>query len=138
MRNDKLANGFRLKVVASDGASLKDFYSLHACVRGKEKKLNEFTKSDKSYLLPVPQFSQFAFEVDFANRICSPTSCFSVLAYFEKDKDIDPVAFTNLVYDKNFDIYGNWVLNIAATSKYICSGKHNILLITWTSSVNRL
>ncbi len=45
--------------------------------------------------------------------LCSPTSCANVLSYV-LNAPVDPLWFAELAYDDAEDIYGNWMLNIAA------------------------
>lgn len=47
--------------------------------------------------------------------LCSPTSTAAVTRFLAK-KEIDPVEFAIKAWDGGFDIFGNWVLNVAQAS----------------------
>jgi hypothetical protein len=41
-----------------------------------------------------------------------------------KEKNLDPISFAKLVHDDAFDIYGNWILNIAESYNQLRSPCH--------------
>lgn len=52
-------------------------------------------------------------------RLCSPTSLTMVLSHFLPERAWDPLQIAQEVYDNQWDIYGNWILNTAAASHYL-------------------
>ncbi len=46
--------------------------------------------------------------------LCSPTATTAAINFLLKKRAVDPLAFAKEVHDSGFDIYGNWVLNMAA------------------------
>ncbi|MGB2578515.1 hypothetical protein AAIR98_000434 [Elusimicrobium simillimum] len=75
-----------------------------------EFNLNEAVKGDiKAVKLNVPPISQITNGRDIKERICSPTCVTMLLKYYAfKDSLFDVV---DAVYDKQNDIYGNWLFN---------------------------
>ena len=65
--------------------------------------------SGAPFKLPAPQLSQFERGGKIKKRICSPACVTMLLNYYGiKQKLSDVLAG---VYDKNADIYGNWIFN---------------------------
>lgn len=62
--------------------------------------------------------SQMALNHPHSRRICSPTST-SMVTHFLGGAPLDPIHFSQKVYDERFDIYGNWVLNVAEASNQL-------------------
>jgi hypothetical protein len=60
----------------------------------------------------VPFRSQHTDRGELAGRLCSPTSLAMVLGSHGADSDVQRVA--DLVYDPEFDLYGNWPRNVQA------------------------
>lgn len=109
-------NSVRVKVYGREGAHLRDFYSLHLFHRSFNQSdiNNEQPKGNIS--LPLSHLSQIDLESSNSHRICSPTSTTSVIHYFTQSTQLCPLHFSKKVYDANFSIYGNWVLNVAQAS----------------------
>ncbi len=45
--------------------------------------------------------------------LCSPTSTTAVVRYLLQNDGIDPLLFAQNTWDRGFDIFGNWVFNVA-------------------------
>jgi len=105
---------FAIKIVAEEGAELSNIKSLHVCASSlsapskvKRKKRN------KSYSLAFSPLSQMEIKDERKERLCSPTSTAAVVRYLKKQQELDPLQFAENVWDATFDIYGNWVFNVA-------------------------
>ncbi len=64
-------------------------------------------------LCPKWHYSQIALNLPYSHRICSPMALINASSFFLKEEAFDIPEFIKGVYDKNFDIYGNWMLNTA-------------------------
>lgn len=112
------ATGFRVKVKAGGGADIQQFQALHASMlTGFEKRL---PVGDSIYL-EVNGLSQLAQDPQFAKRICAGTSTAACVSYL-KQTSIDPIAFSLGAYDSSFDIFGNWVFNVAKAYELLGPG----------------
>lgn len=108
------ATGFQVKILAKNGANLTKVASLHTCLTKQENRQHhENFSSNKDFDLPVQPLSQFGLNVEHCHRLCSPTATVAVLNFLTYNQNIDPIKFSSQVLDSNFDIYGNWVLNVA-------------------------
>lgn len=108
------ATGFRVRVEAVEGASLDEFYALHACAsRIHELTSSEVIMTGPSIDLKVPLVSQMALQHVRKRDMCSPTSTSAAISYLLKKNRLDPVAFALHSHDDMHDIFGNWVLNTA-------------------------
>jgi len=117
--NGKKAIGFRIRVIAQEGAKLNGFRTLYACLTDlKSHTVKVGERKDAQPLLPVQGLSQMALKDDLSKRICSATSTTAVLRYLKPER-YNPVDFANKVYDTAFDIYGNWVLNTAQAASML-------------------
>ncbi|MCF7800093.1 C39 family peptidase [Candidatus Babeliales bacterium] len=120
MQHGKKASGFRIKVVAQDGADIKNLKSLFACVCNMAK-LNKLDadKVDLPTIRPikVPKYSQMVLDHPRYKDLCSPTSMSLIVNYFLKNtNNLDSYIadFAQKVHDDSYlDIYGNWPLNVA-------------------------
>ena len=110
----KKATGFQMRVVLDGDASLEDLHSLHVYINSdrSEKSFQETSYSHPIYL-QVAGLSQMILHHDRYDDLCSPTSTAAVLRYLSSNKGIDPVEFAERVWDNGFDIFGNWVFNVA-------------------------
>lgn len=66
--------------------------------------------------LQVPELSQMTLNHIRHRDLCSPTSTTAVVRYLSKNEAIDPIQFSLNVWDSGFDIFGNWVFNVAQAS----------------------
>ncbi len=125
--NGKKNQGFKIKVVANQGASISSMHSLHVhscCIN--DIALRPFDQDVDSVEIDVPRISQMALPTPHTHRLCSPTSTSSVINFLNGDSLVAPVGFAEQCFDERFDIFGNWVLNVAEAynqlrdSKYMC------------------
>ncbi len=65
---------------------------------------------------PKWHYSQMALGLPYSTRICSPLSLINASSFFLQTPCFDIPDFIAGVYDHNFDIYGNWMLNIGHAS----------------------
>lgn len=115
--NGVVATGFKVKAVAEGGADLKDIYGVHVYTNGKKKE-EPISYSSPIYL-QIPGLSQMALQHPRSDSLCSPTATTAVVRYLLNHSGIDPIGFAKRSWDCHFDIYGNWVLNIAEASTYL-------------------
>lgn len=120
--NSEVASSFRIRIRATDGATLNDVYSLHACttrlVDFESTFSEDFTSAVSKINLDVPLTSQLKLSHARSRDMCSPTSTTAVVRYLSSQK-IDPITFATMAKDETFDIYGNWVLNTAHASSLL-------------------
>lgn len=114
LKGNQKGQGYRIFIEAKDGADLSSFHDLYVCTTD----LNSFKpllKTTASYplCLNLKGLSQIAITDPRNKRICSPTSTTAVLRFLQKDKKFDPLNFAEKVWDQGFDIFGNWVFNVA-------------------------
>ncbi len=107
----KSATGFRIKTSAP--------LRLHVYTNGAQKQECAET-SYAPVFLDVKGLSQMRLKHPRKLDLCSPTATVAALQYLTK-KQIDPIAFAEKVKDHAFDIYGNWVLNVAESSVHLGS-----------------
>lgn len=56
----------------------------------------------------------------------SPTATTAVIRFLNEDSSLDPLEFAESCWDADFDIFGNWVFNVAEAynrsknSDYLC------------------
>ncbi len=114
-------HGFKVRVTSREGASLKGLRSLH--VATTPLTLVPSTELSQSPInLPCQGLSQMALQDERKERICSPTSTLAVLHFLNYATKLDPLEFAANCWDRAFDIFGNWVFNIAAASSVIKTG----------------
>lgn len=125
------ATGFKIRIIAKEGASLKEFRTLHACITDMKGHyvIKDSGKYDSIHL-DLDGLSQIVLEDPRHMRICSPTSTTAVIRYLSKVSGFSPLPFADRVWDSTFDIYGNWILNIAEAA--------HVLGSTWHCCVARL
>lgn len=75
--------------------------------------------SELDIRLAFKGLSQMQTKDSISSRICSPTATSAVLNYLCPDLKLDPLQFAKECYDHKQDLYGNWVLNVAAASHYL-------------------
>lgn len=110
----KKARGFQIKITPEDGALISDIHGVHVYTNGdKEKQLQPHDACLPTIHLPVPGLSQMTLDHIRHKDLCSPTSTTAVTRYLSNNSAIDPVDFAQNVWDSGFDIYGNWVFNVA-------------------------
>jgi hypothetical protein len=111
------ANQFRIKVTAQAGLRFDHFYALHACASRIHDLFPEPPENPlRSIDLDVPLCSQMLLNHPRHHHLCSSTSTSAAIAYLMGNFTLDPVSFALKAYDQAFDIFGNWVLNVAQAS----------------------
>ncbi|MBU6383090.1 MAG: C39 family peptidase [Verrucomicrobia bacterium] len=89
----------------------------HVFTNGDNKDSPDPLPTEPVYV-PVAGLSQMALQHPRHRDLCSPTSTSAVVRFLTQ-KAIDPVQFAEKVRDHGFDIYGNWVFNLAESSQYL-------------------
>lgn len=113
---DKRATGFRVKIVG-DGVADRKIYSVFVYTNANRLLGAKDISLEKcSISIPVPGLSQIASHHPEMNRICSPTSTTAVIRYLTQSTQLKVADFAKMCLDSGFNIYGNWVFNIAAAS----------------------
>jgi hypothetical protein len=109
--SDKLCTSFKVRV---EGEELHKLHTLHACVSNTALyRCNLPSQELPSICLEnIPLQSQQVLPHPRHKELCSPTSTSIVLSFFLK-KTVDPLQLAKQAYDFGFDIYGNWIFNIA-------------------------
>lgn len=51
--------------------------------------------------------------------LCSPVSTTAVTRFLAQDPTINPIHFAQTAWDSGFDIFGNWVFNVADSYTYL-------------------
>jgi hypothetical protein len=120
--NDKKASGFRVKLSAIDGADLSHFETLYASASDLTQfSVDEPTNlSDVQISHPSPR-SQRLIIHPRKMHLCSPTSASMAIDYLIKSRT-NIAEFAEKVHDDEFDIYGNWVFNVAECNARIRPG----------------
>lgn len=113
----KKGTGFHIKVVAKENAPINTTDKMHVytnsgTVLDPHQKLSHASPIH----LQVEGLSQMALQHIRHKDLCSPTSTTAVLRYLLKNDRLDPIHFANSVWDGGFDIFGNWVFNVAQAS----------------------
>lgn len=108
------ATGFQIKVVPEGSASLDHIHCLHVYTNSHKntKPLHSHPKLT-SIRLEVPGLSQMTISHGRHRDLCSPTSTTAVTRFLSKNFSINPSTFAENVHDSGFDIFGNWVFNVA-------------------------
>jgi hypothetical protein len=119
LTGENCACALEVKAVACNGASLDALRNISVCCTNTKK--YKVTKPEHSLqsieIKNVPRQSQMLLKHKRYSDLCSPTST-SIVTSFWLNNDglcvINPADFAELAYDQKNDIYGNWVLNVAA------------------------
>lgn len=113
--------GFKVRVISNRVNVGRLLHSLHACTSDPSEaniQKDPLKKSFSSIHLPVPAISQMLLPHQRHRDLCSPTSMTSVVNFLG-NLEVDPVVFSESVKDQKYDIFGNWVLNVAEASSYL-------------------
>ena len=111
----ELGHGFQIKIIAENGADISHLKSIHVCSSSFNATFSipKNLQTSPSYLLKVKGLSQMALKDERKNRLCSPTSTTAIVRFLNKDNSLNPIEFAENVWDASFDIFGNWVFNVA-------------------------
>ncbi len=111
------ASGFLVKIAPEGDAALDDVYGLYVYTNSDHfQEPKQSPSSLKPVCLQVPGLSQMTLNHPRHADLCSPTSSTAVSRYLSNNNAIDPVCFANGASDHGFDLFGNWVLNVAQAS----------------------
>lgn len=106
------ATAFQIKIVTVGAATLGSMHGLHVYTNG-DKGSQESNLAFNTINLKVPGLSETTLDHPRCNDLCSPTSTTAVVRYLSNNPTVDPVLFAKNVWDSGFDIFGNWVFNVA-------------------------
>lgn len=126
----KKATAFRIKIVPVGLTNLSAIHGLHVYINNDKKELENKELNFNSITLQVHGLSQMALDHLRNTDLCSPTSTTAVIRYLSNDQTIDPLLIAQQVWDSGFDIFGNWVFNVAQAAA--CLGND------WNCWVERL
>lgn len=129
--NGEKANAFRIKIEPEGDALLSAVRSVHVytnCNRAREIKPTSPHLS--SVYLPVAGVSQMALDHVRNKDLCSPTSTAAVVRYLSRNNQLDPILFATKAWDAGFNIFGNWVFNVAQAAAELGA--------SWNAWVERL
>ena len=105
----KLCTAFRIRV---EGTELDQLHSLNVCVSNLARYSLSMPQTLSPILLQnVPRQSQFVLNHPRRKDLCSPTATTTALRYLMAS--VEPLDFARCSRDEGFDIYGNWILNVA-------------------------
>lgn len=125
------ATAFQIKIMTEGQATLNCMHGLHVYTNGNKVQDTKKTACySNSFYLKVPGLSQMTVNHSRHTDLCSPTSTTAVIRYLSNHATLDPAIFAQNVWDCGFDIFGNWVLNVAQASTH--------LGIEWDCWVERL
>ncbi|KAF3361690.1 Uncharacterized protein PHSC3_001813 [Chlamydiales bacterium STE3] len=114
---DKWATGFQIKIIAENDAILESITALHVYTNGDQfEEKQQVNQYPSSIYLPVQGLSQMTLNHARSQDLCSPTSTTAVVRFLSQNPQIDPVQFADKSWDKGFDLFGNWIFNIAQAS----------------------
>lgn len=112
-----LADAFRLKIKAFDGASLRDLRSFAVSLSNlqnfKASRLDRGIRSlPSAYIANVPKQSQFRVKYAHNESICSPTSVGMLIGSL-MDENINYREFVRGSFDNGLKVHGSWPFNMA-------------------------
>ena len=117
------ATGFKIEIKSENGAHIESIYGLHVYTNGDKKTpLPELPPT--SLHLKIPGLSQMTIDHIRHKDLCSPAATTAVIQYLLNDRTIHPKDFADSVWDAGFDIFGNWVFNMAEASTLLGKNWH--------------
>lgn len=117
LQEGSFASGFKVKIIASKEVCFKEFYALHVSIANTQKAVEHVQTGRYSTVdLDIPLISQMKLDHRRNRDLCASTSTTSVVNFLATHQNIHPALFAEKAYDHAFDIFGNWVLNIAQAS----------------------
>jgi hypothetical protein len=112
----KVADGLRIKIVATPDFDCSLLHSFYVCVANYNYFVTErdatFSHLASIRIRNVPQYSQMLLDHPSKEKICSPTSTSMLLSYL-KAEPVCPVQFAHAAFDQGLGAYGSWPFNIA-------------------------
>lgn len=125
------ATGFQIRIEPEQFIEMGVIQSLHVYVNNDRKNESvSFDVGQDRINVPIRGLSQMALNHERNRSLCSPTSTTAVVRHLSGKNDLDPIQFAQNVWDQGFDIFGNWVFNVAQASSEL--GNH------WSCWVERL
>lgn len=111
---NQTADGFRVKVEGFSQANLEQFDMLFASVSNLKQFDMVFPGPLEAIKLPLQSLrSQIALRHPRHFDLCSPTASCMAIDFLLQKRIADPIDFAAKVLDHGFNIYGNWILNVA-------------------------
>lgn len=123
---------FRILIEASERADLTELHHLIICCSKTASIQARRSSFVQVALADIPGQSQMLLSHPRRRDFCSPTSTATAINYLLQKKQIDPIAFAEVVRDEQFDIYGNWVLNTAAAYEAL-QGRYRTFVVRLNS-----
>ena len=122
IKEGKKAAGFQIKIECVGEASLDHVHGLHVYTNSDRKKEMDTPSAHLEPVhLPVKGLSQMAIDHPRHADLCSPTSTTAVVNYLSGQNSILPADFASSIWDGGFDIFGNWVFNVAEAAHLLGS-----------------
>jgi hypothetical protein len=116
----KKATAFKIRVLAKNDATLSNFNRLHiSSIDRSTHSVDAPTFENVFINLDVAGLSQMALLDERCKRLCSPTSTTAVIHFLSSSSIPNPLSFADSIVDSAFDIYGNWILNVAQASHHL-------------------
>jgi len=107
----EISTHFQIKV---DGNELEQLHRLTVCLSNSAHFAPPMPQNlPPVFLQDVPRQSQMVLDHPRREGLCSPVSICTAAKHLFPAKQLDPLKFAQNVYDAGFDMYGNWILNIA-------------------------
>lgn len=120
--NERKATAFQIKIVAEGDADVRKIHGVHVYTNSDKPKESQKTVFLTPVYLKVPGLAQISLNHARHKDLCSPTSTTAVIRYLSNDYTIDPLLFAQQAWDSGFDIFGNWVFNVAQASTHLGNG----------------
>lgn len=126
MPSYRLADAFRIKIKAHQGANISDIKRVTVNIVNLKKFSSEvnstvLTQLPSVHISRVPQRSQMVLKHPRYDSLCSPTSTTMLVSYLLQ-KNLDPRDIAQGVYDHGLGVYGSWPFNVAHAFE-VCEGK---------------
>jgi hypothetical protein len=109
------ANGFQVRIDTEGVALIESLWSLHVYTNSEQIQ-QTLIAGENPLLIAMPGLSQMALTHPRRSDLCSPTSTTAVVRFLSDRSEVDPIHFAERVLDAGFNIFGNWVFNVAAAS----------------------
>lgn len=121
LKDNLLATGFQIKVVATGGANCSDLAAIFASTSNLHNYSSCTKPREESAVFVKPIFpqSQMVLSHHRFKDLCSPTSTTVTINSLLKEKAVDPAIFADQAKDNFHDIYGNWILNTAQAYAFL-------------------
>ncbi len=114
LAEDQVGDAFRIKVESTRQANLERFDTLYACASDLKQFDILHPEELEAVRLPIESlYSQMTLKHPRHRDLCSPSSTCMAIDFLLKKRAANPVDFAAKVHDGTFDIFGNWVLNVA-------------------------